>query len=104
MEGGRGPAVLLFWPTITLLLLVCGATGRYLRFEPGFEYQYKYHSDAKVHTVDTFTMKARVSGGSGSGGDGGGDGSGGGGGGCAGGGCSSSSRSGSSCRRRRLCQ
>ena len=62
MAGHRGRAVSLLLPAIALIVFVVpSAAGRYLRFEPGFEYQYKYRSRAQVHRVDKFTMEARVS-------------------------------------------
>lgn len=61
MEGRRGRAVSLLLPAIALVFVVHSAAGRYLRFEPGYEYQYRYHSNAQVHHVDKFAMEARVS-------------------------------------------
>ncbi|KAK7494173.1 hypothetical protein BaRGS_00014646, partial [Batillaria attramentaria] len=59
VEIGRGGVALLL-ATFTLLQWPRLANSRYLRFEPGFEYQYKFQSDAQVHRVDKFTMEARV--------------------------------------------
>ncbi|KAL8609980.1 hypothetical protein ACOMHN_029473 [Nucella lapillus] len=63
MAGRKGPGDFGWFGVMTLMVVVgvlpC-AWGRYLRFEPGFEYQYRYQSKAQVHRVDTFTMEARV--------------------------------------------
>ena len=61
MEGRRARAVSLLLPAIVLVFVVPSEAGRYLRFEPGYEYQYRYHSNAQVHHVDKFAMEARVS-------------------------------------------
>lgn len=58
--GGTGQVTALILGII-LGVLISPVEGRFLRFEPGYEYQYKFHSDAQVHGVDTFTVAARVS-------------------------------------------
>ncbi|XP_025084426.1 uncharacterized protein LOC112558274 [Pomacea canaliculata] len=57
--GGTGQVTALILGII-LGVLISPVEGRFLRFEPGYEYQYKFHSDAQVHGVDTFTVAARV--------------------------------------------
>lgn len=58
--GGTGQVTALILGII-LFVLMRPVDGRFLRFEPGYEYQYKFHSDAQVHDVDTFTVAVRVS-------------------------------------------
>lgn len=58
--GGTGQVTALILGII-LGVLMRPVDGRFLRFEPGYEYQYKFHSDAQVHDVDTFTVAVRVS-------------------------------------------
>ncbi|XP_076472269.1 uncharacterized protein LOC143301765, partial [Babylonia areolata] len=64
MQGTRGPMGGGWLVVVAVVATVCSlppvAMATYLRFEPGFEYQYKYQSKAQVHRVDTFTMEARV--------------------------------------------